>query len=330
MLLLPAVEVVLRPLLGAPLANVALSIDVLASAFLSLRSGTVLDAQRPQDHLVERIMLIKVGRSLRVALQHWRVSGPELNVLWSLNAGNANLTDFGVESVCQDPQRPFHVERHDPVQHTHQSLVTPLGRDGDWQQILQEVDEDVVQTPHKRSLRLEASQEVCRRLDVGLLVREQVLCDELPQIDGTQDQGCEFVVVPNEPREVLHDVRGELAVVLGVVSHGRQDLVDDAEVLWTRQVRSELGRNLASLRDDAHHGHAFELPGAVHVSLYHSDRQAVERSQRDALVRKPERRLPDLTGCCRLEGPLAVQRHVADAQVSQGLAFKAQKLLVAV
>lgn len=54
---------------------------------------------------------------------------------------------------------------------------------------------------------------------MGLLIREQVLGDELPQIDGVQNQGCEFVVVSNEPREVLHDVRGELAVVLGVVGH---------------------------------------------------------------------------------------------------------------
>ena len=330
LLLLTAVEFVLRPFVGSSLAHGALSVDVLASALLSLRSGAVLDAEGPQESLVERIMLVEVGRGLRVALQHRRVSGPELDMLWGLNAWNADLAHLGVECVHQDPQGPLHVQRHRPVQHTDESLVAPLWWDRVRQYVLQDVDEDLVQSPHERCLRLEAPQEVCRRLDVGLLIREQVLGDELPQIDGLQNQGREFVVVSYEPREVLHDVRGELAVVLGVVGHGRQDLVDHGEVLRASQVRSELRRNLASLGHHAHHGHALELPGALGAGPNHSDRQALERPQRNALIRQPERRLPYLTGCRRLEGPLAVQGHVADAQVGQGLALKTQKLLTAV
>lgn len=144
LLLLTAVEFVLRPFVGSSLAHVALSVDVLASALLSLRSGAVLGAEGPQDDLVERIMLLEVSRGLGVALQHRSVSGPELDILGSLNAWDANLAYLGVECVHQDPQGPLRVQRHHPVQHTDQSLVTSLWWDGVRQHVLQDVDEDLV------------------------------------------------------------------------------------------------------------------------------------------------------------------------------------------
>ena len=173
----------------------------------------------------------------------------------------------------------------------------------------------------------EAAQEIHGRLDVCGIVREQVHLDELPQVNGVQDEAGKPVVVPDELRQELHDVGGQGVVVLAVQDHHRQHLVDHVEMLRGEKVCPVEWRNSTTLRHDADDGDSSEVPDGIAAAdplyLYRETSQGLLG---DPLVGERVRRQADRAESFGAESAISAEWDRMDAKLGDGQTIHSHQL----